>query len=173
MSMAVRGSVHSAIARRLLLVHVISAMLMLTVGMHLPLRDRRLDASLRGGLLLALLVGLLAVPAGLLAAAIAGGGHAAVYAVVLASGSAAVLLPAIEAGARGLWLEKAVACSMAEAASLRALAVFTNTTATSPLTKNIPSLKYVGYRLDMKHQGSRWLVTKMATISFTDLTPQL
>jgi Mce-associated membrane protein len=51
--------------------------------------------------------------------------------------------------------------------------VFTNTTATSPLTKNIPSLKYVGYRLDMKHQGSRWLVTKMATISFTDLTPQL
>lgn len=51
--------------------------------------------------------------------------------------------------------------------------VFTNTTATSPLTKNMPSLKYVGYRLDMKNQGSRWLVTKMATVSFMDLTPQL
>jgi Mce-associated membrane protein len=51
--------------------------------------------------------------------------------------------------------------------------VFTNTTATSPLTKNVPSLKYVGYRLVMKHQGSRWLVTTMSTVSFMDLTPQL
>jgi Mce-associated membrane protein len=51
--------------------------------------------------------------------------------------------------------------------------VFTNTTATSPLTKNIPSLKYVGYRLAMKHDGTRWLVTNMSTVSFMDLTPQL
>ncbi len=72
------------------------AMLMLTVGMHLPLRDPRLAASLRGGGLLAAIVCLLAVPAGLLAAALAGTGHAAVYAVVLASGSAAVLLPALQ-----------------------------------------------------------------------------
>jgi Kef-type K+ transport system membrane component KefB len=72
------------------------AMLMLTVGMHLPLRDRRLGESLRQGSLLAAAVCALAVPAGLLAASVAGGGHAAVYAVVLASGSAAVLLPAIE-----------------------------------------------------------------------------
>ena len=72
------------------------AMLMLTVGMHLPLRDRRLGSALRHGALLAGLVALLAVPAGLLAALTAGGGHAAVYAVVLASGSAAVLLPAIQ-----------------------------------------------------------------------------
>jgi Kef-type K+ transport system membrane component KefB len=72
------------------------AMLMLTVGMHLPLRDARLARSLRGGALLAAAVGVLAVPAGLLAAAVAGTAHAAVYAVVLASGSAAVLLPALE-----------------------------------------------------------------------------
>ena len=72
------------------------AMLMLTVGMHLPLRDRRLAVALRGGAVLAALVGLLAVPAGLLASEIAGGGHAAIYAVVLASGSAAVLLPSIQ-----------------------------------------------------------------------------
>jgi Kef-type K+ transport system membrane component KefB len=78
------------------------AMLMLTAGMHLPLRDRRLFASLRGGALLALCVGLLAIPAGFAAAALAGTAHAAIYAVVLASGSAAVLLPALqETGASG------------------------------------------------------------------------
>ncbi len=72
------------------------AMLMLTVGMHLPLRDRRLTAALRGGSLLAAIVCVLAVPGGLLAASIAGTGHAAIYAVLLASGSAAVLLPALQ-----------------------------------------------------------------------------
>jgi Kef-type K+ transport system membrane component KefB len=72
------------------------AMLMLTVGMHLPLRDPRLASSLRGGAVLAAIVGVLAVPAGFAAAAIAGTGHAAIYAVVLASGSAAVLLPALQ-----------------------------------------------------------------------------
>ena len=51
--------------------------------------------------------------------------------------------------------------------------VFTNTTATSPLTKNIPSLKYVSYRLDMSKHDSRWLVTNISTISFVDLTPKL
>jgi len=64
--------------------------------MHLPLRDKRLAASLRSGGLLAGIVCVLAVPAGLLAASIAGTGHAAVYIVLLASGSAAVLLPALE-----------------------------------------------------------------------------
>jgi Kef-type K+ transport system membrane component KefB len=78
------------------------AMLMLTVGMHLPLRDRRLARSLPGGLLLAGIVCVLAPFAGLAAAALAGTAHAAVYAVVLASGSAAVLLPALqEAHAEG------------------------------------------------------------------------
>jgi Kef-type K+ transport system membrane component KefB len=72
------------------------AMLMLTAGMHLPLRDARLAAAARVGFARAAAVCLLALPAGLLAAAVAGGGHAAVYAVVLASGSAAVLLPAFE-----------------------------------------------------------------------------
>jgi Kef-type K+ transport system membrane component KefB len=72
------------------------AMLMLTVGMRLPLRDRRLVGALRSGGLLAGIVCILAVPAALLAARVAGTGHVAVYAVVLASGSAAVLLPALE-----------------------------------------------------------------------------
>jgi Kef-type K+ transport system membrane component KefB len=78
------------------------AMLMLTVGIHLPLRDPRLSASLRSGAVLAVIVGVLAVPAGFAAAEVAGTSHAAIYAVVLASGSAAVLLPALEeAGAAG------------------------------------------------------------------------
>jgi Kef-type K+ transport system membrane component KefB len=78
------------------------AMLMLTAGMHVPLRDDRLRASLRDGLTRALTVGVLAVPAGFAAAAIAGSSHATIYAVVLASGSAAVLLPALEeSGASG------------------------------------------------------------------------
>jgi Kef-type K+ transport system membrane component KefB len=72
------------------------AMLMLTVGMHLPLRDREMTSSLGTGAVLAALVGALAIPGGLIAAAIAGTGHAAIYAVILASGSAAVLLPAVQ-----------------------------------------------------------------------------
>jgi Kef-type K+ transport system membrane component KefB len=92
---AVLDLVHPANATISTLAEIGFAMLMLTVGMNLPLRERRLGASLRAGLLLAVIVGLLAVPAGLLAALLAGGGHAAVYAVVLASGSAAVLLPAL------------------------------------------------------------------------------
>jgi Kef-type K+ transport system membrane component KefB len=78
------------------------AMLMLTVGMHLPLRDPRLAGALRTGAALAAIVAVFAVPAGFAAAAIAGTSHAAIYAVVLASGSAAVLLPALqETGAEG------------------------------------------------------------------------
>jgi Kef-type K+ transport system membrane component KefB len=93
---AVLGTVHPADATIAALGEVGFAMLMLTVGMHLPLRDRRLAAATRHGGLLAAIVCVLAVPAGLLAALVTGSGHAAVYAVVLASGSAAVLLPAVE-----------------------------------------------------------------------------
>jgi len=51
--------------------------------------------------------------------------------------------------------------------------VFTNTTSTSPLTKNIPSIKYLSYRLELKRDGGRWLVTKMTTVTSLDLTPKL
>jgi Kef-type K+ transport system membrane component KefB len=96
------GAVHPTNATTAFLGQVGFAMLMLTAGMHLPLRDPRLFASLRKGALLAGAVAVLAVPGGLAAAAIAGTSHAAIYAVVLASGSAAVLLPALqETGAGG------------------------------------------------------------------------
>ena len=51
--------------------------------------------------------------------------------------------------------------------------VYTNTTSTSPLTKNIPSLKYLSYRLFMKRAGGHWLVTRMTTITSLDLTPHV
>jgi Mce-associated membrane protein len=50
--------------------------------------------------------------------------------------------------------------------------VYTNTSSTSPATKDIPSLKYLSYRLAMKRDHARWLVTKMTTITSLDLTPK-
>jgi Mce-associated membrane protein len=54
-----------------------------------------------------------------------------------------------------------------------AVIVYTNTTSTSPLTKNVPSLKYLSYRLFLKRANSRWLVTRMTTITSLDLTPKV
>jgi Mce-associated membrane protein len=51
--------------------------------------------------------------------------------------------------------------------------VYTNTTSTSPLSKNIPALKYWSYRLFMKRTNGRWLVTRMTTVTSLDLTPHL
>ncbi|MFN8087431.1 MAG: Mce protein [Mycobacterium sp.] len=51
--------------------------------------------------------------------------------------------------------------------------VFTNTTSTTPLSKNIPSIKYLSYRLELKQDRGNWLVTKMTTITSLDLTPKL
>jgi Mce-associated membrane protein len=51
--------------------------------------------------------------------------------------------------------------------------VYTNTTSTSPLTKNIPAMKYLSYRLFLKRSEGRWLVTRMTTITSLDLTPRV
>lgn len=51
--------------------------------------------------------------------------------------------------------------------------VYTNSVATSPVTKNIPSLRYLSYRLTMQRDGTQWLITRMSTITSFDLTPQL
>jgi Kef-type K+ transport system membrane component KefB len=70
-------------------------MLMFTVGAHIPLRDPRLPVSLRSGAAAASVVLLLAPLGGLAAAALAGTGDAAAYAVILGSGSVAAVLPMI------------------------------------------------------------------------------
>lgn len=51
--------------------------------------------------------------------------------------------------------------------------VYTNSVATSPVTKNIPSLRYLSYRLTMNRDGGEWRITRMSTITSFDLTPQL
>lgn len=51
--------------------------------------------------------------------------------------------------------------------------VYTNTTATSALNKAIPQIKYLTYRLYMKRDQNRWVVTRMPTITSLDLTPRL
>ena len=77
------------------------ATLMFTVGMNVPLRDRRIRGAARQGLVAVAA----AVPLALLsgyAADLAGGGPGIVYAVVIVSSSAAVALPIIdETGLRG------------------------------------------------------------------------
>ncbi len=51
--------------------------------------------------------------------------------------------------------------------------VYTNTTATTELSKSIPQIKYLTYRLFMKRDQNRWVVTRMPTITSLDLTPRL
>ncbi len=59
--------------------------------------------------------------------------------------------------------------SASEASAL----VFTNSVATSPVSKNIPSLRYLSYRLEMKRDNADWRITRMTTVTTLDLTPQL
>jgi Kef-type K+ transport system membrane component KefB len=72
------------------------AMLMFTAGMHVPLRQPGLLSGLRRGGVAAVIAGLLAPLGGIAAAQASGTHHAAIYALLLASGSAAVLLPMLE-----------------------------------------------------------------------------
>lgn len=51
--------------------------------------------------------------------------------------------------------------------------VYTNSIATSPVSKNIPSLRYLSYRLEMTRDRTDWRITRMTTITTLDLTPHL
>jgi Kef-type K+ transport system membrane component KefB len=72
------------------------AMLMFAAGLNVPLHEGRIRASLGRGALAAGLVGVLAIGAALLVSLIGGVGHPAVFAVMIASGSAAIVLPVIQ-----------------------------------------------------------------------------
>jgi len=50
--------------------------------------------------------------------------------------------------------------------------VYTNSVSTSPVSKNIPSLRYLSYRLTMERHDVDWLVTSMNAMTKLDLTPQ-
>ncbi len=71
------------------------ALVMFTAGSHVPVRSPALRAGLRRGVLRALAVGALAAVVGPAIAAAFGTGHGLVYAVLLASSSAGLVLPAL------------------------------------------------------------------------------
>ncbi len=72
------------------------AMLMFAAGMSVPLRERGMRESLSTGATTAAIVAVIAVGGGLALSQIGGAGHPAVYAVLIASGSAAVVLPVLQ-----------------------------------------------------------------------------
>ena len=72
------------------------ALIMFVAGSHVPIRDRRLRTALGPGLARAIGVGVLAVPIGYLVAALFHTGHGGLYAVLIASSSAAFALPIID-----------------------------------------------------------------------------
>ncbi|WP_269936608.1 cation:proton antiporter [Arthrobacter sp. HY1533] len=96
------------------------ALVMLVAGTHVPLRDAALRSSLvRAGVRQATVV-VLAAAAGIGVAALFGTGHAALYAVLMASSSAALVLPIVSSlGLRG----QGVAATLAQVALADTLAI--------------------------------------------------
>jgi Kef-type K+ transport system membrane component KefB len=72
------------------------ALVMFVAGTHVPVRDASLRAALRPGLIRAAMVGVLAVGGGTAISAAFGTGHSALYSVLLASSSAALVLPVVD-----------------------------------------------------------------------------
>ncbi len=71
------------------------ALVMFVAGTHVPLRDPALRAGTRPGLLRAVAVAVPAAALGLALGATVHTGHAALYAVLMASSSAALVLPVV------------------------------------------------------------------------------
>jgi Kef-type K+ transport system membrane component KefB len=100
------------------------AMLMFAAGMNVPLRNRALLGSIRRGAVAAAFVTLLAIPGGFLLSRFHGADHPAVFALLLATGSAAVALPILdEAGllARAAALTVLAQVTVADVASIVAV----------------------------------------------------
>jgi Kef-type K+ transport system membrane component KefB len=72
------------------------ALVMFVAGSHVPIRDPKLKTALRIGSVRALAVGACSVAIALLVAHLFGTGHVALYAVLMASSSAALVLPIID-----------------------------------------------------------------------------
>jgi Kef-type K+ transport system membrane component KefB len=71
-------------------------LVMFIAGSHVPMRDEQLRKSLRSGVVRAVAVGVVAVGLGVLVARLFGIGHAPLYAVLMASSSAALILPIVD-----------------------------------------------------------------------------
>lgn len=72
------------------------ALIMFVAGTHVPVRDRALRPALAGGALSAAIAALLAAAVGTVTAFAFGTGHAPLYIVLLASSSAALVLPIVD-----------------------------------------------------------------------------
>ena len=73
-------------------------LVMFVAGTHVPMRDPALRAGARTGLLRALVIGVLSVPVGLGLAHVFGTGQGLLYAVLLTSSSASIVMPANPTG---------------------------------------------------------------------------
>jgi Kef-type K+ transport system membrane component KefB len=71
-------------------------LVMFVAGTHVPVRDPRLRPALRTGVLRAVAVGVTAAVLGYVVAHLVGTSHALLYAVLMASSSAAIVLPAVD-----------------------------------------------------------------------------
>lgn len=72
------------------------ALVMFVVGTHVPLRDPALRPALRAGAVRAVVVGLVATALAVALARVAGIPHVPLYAVLMASSSAALVLPVVD-----------------------------------------------------------------------------
>ena len=79
-----------------LLANIGFALVMFVVGTHVPVRDKTLRSAIPKALLRAVAVGAVAAVLGVVLAQVFGTGHAPLYAVLMASSSAALALPVID-----------------------------------------------------------------------------
>jgi len=80
----------------MLLANIGFALVMFVVGTHVPVRDKTLRSAIPKALLRVVAVGAAAAVLGVVLAKVFGTGHAPVYAVLMASSSAALALPVID-----------------------------------------------------------------------------
>ena len=97
---SVFGALHPAEPGFTFLAALGFALVMFVAGSHVPVRDVSLRAALGVGTLRAVVVGVVAVALGVAISAMFGTGHPALYAVLIASSSAALVLPIV--GSLGL-----------------------------------------------------------------------
>lgn len=79
-----------------LLAEIGFALVMFVAGSHVPVRDPNLRAGLLPGVLRAVAVGVIATGLGVAVATVFGTSHPALYAVLMASSSAALVLPVVD-----------------------------------------------------------------------------
>jgi Kef-type K+ transport system membrane component KefB len=91
------GSLHPTAPTFEFLANIGFALVMFVAGSHVPVGDRGLRRALPIGLLRAAAVGVVSVPVALAISTVFHTGHTALYAVLLSSSSAALILPIVDA----------------------------------------------------------------------------